>query len=180
MIQFRRSENVLTERFIRLFNAHDIQSNQIPRLITQIKYGDLNNPQTLLTALSPAVIDATAQLFGILPEWLEGLDDKLYQVAWARSTPKAVHNRLTRVIAAKAKDDNPVCLEQFMDGQRANSARGAGMSAPALRASAPNRPEKATNQRQNNQWFCKNAHWVSWRVLLISDPRFGGGCVDLP
>jgi IS5 family transposase len=40
-----------------------------------------------------------------------------------------------------------VCLEQFKDGQKANSSRGAGMSALAIWAGAHHRPERAGKRR---------------------------------
>jgi hypothetical protein len=57
---------------------------------------------------------------------------------------------------------------------------GSGMSAPALRANARPRPERASNQSKYAQEFGANALHISWGELLILNSRFGGGCADLP
>ena len=84
----KESINRMAERFQHVFEAHNIDASQIPRLIPQIKYEDLESPKQLLAALTPKVIDATAQLFGVRPEWLEGQDDRVYNLLWARKYPK--------------------------------------------------------------------------------------------
>lgn len=106
MLPQRKPTNVVSERFTRLFSAHDIQLNQIPRLIPQITYEDLGSPKALLAALSPAVIDATAELFGIRSEWLEGLDDTPYQFSSAGGSPKTVLSRLIDAISARGRDQS--------------------------------------------------------------------------
>jgi hypothetical protein len=50
------------------------------------------------------VIDTTAQIFGIRSEWLEGLDDLLYQVNWGE--PRTVLSHLTDAISARGKAQN--------------------------------------------------------------------------
>jgi hypothetical protein len=103
MFPLRKPANVISDRLTRLFAAHDIQSNQIPRLLASIQYKDLESPKTLLPAITPAVIDTAAHLFGIRGAWLEGLDDAIYDVHWARGTPERLLSRLAGAIAAKGQ-----------------------------------------------------------------------------
>jgi hypothetical protein len=54
------------------------------------------------------------------------------------------------------------------------------MSAPAMRANALPRPQRASNQSKYAQEFGGNALRVSSGELLILNSRFGGGCAELP
>jgi hypothetical protein len=65
-------------RFIHLFETHGVQTSQIPRLIPQLKLSHLKTTESLLDALTPAIIDQAATLFGVRSEWLEGAEDEIY------------------------------------------------------------------------------------------------------
>lgn len=80
--------DLIVKRFQLVFEAHNINVSQIPRLIPQIKYQDLESAQQLLAALTPKIIDATAELFGVRAEWLEGQDNRVYNPLSARKYPK--------------------------------------------------------------------------------------------
>jgi hypothetical protein len=54
------------------------------------------------------------------------------------------------------------------------------MRAPAMRANARQRPEKALNRGQHAQNIGKNALQVSSCEFLTFNSRCGGGCADLP
>ena len=54
------------------------------------------------------------------------------------------------------------------------------MSAPAMRANACQRPEKAVNRGQYAHKIGKNALQVSSCEFLTFNSRCGGGCADLP
>src|SRR3569833_3260904 len=70
---------VVAHRFIKAFRDHNIKAAQIPRLVPQLKLDDLKSEESLLVALTPDLLDHTAQLFGIRIEWLEGVDDEIYE-----------------------------------------------------------------------------------------------------
>ena len=93
-------------RLTSVFASHNIEVNQIPRLLPSIQYKDLESPKTLLSAITPEVIDRAAQIFGIRREWLEGLDDMMYQVNWASGEPKSVLSHLANTIAVRGKAKN--------------------------------------------------------------------------
>ena len=90
----------LAERFLHLFDAHNVHRSQIPRLIQQIKPADLQSEARLLDALTVEVIDATAHLFGVRREWLDGLDDLMLYPIWEGNNPKGFLARLAAVVAA--------------------------------------------------------------------------------
>jgi hypothetical protein len=90
----------LAERFLHLFDAHNVHRSQIPRLIRQIRPADLQSEARLLEALTVDVIDATSQLFGVRREWLEGVDDLMFYPLWDRGNPMSVLHRLACVVAS--------------------------------------------------------------------------------
>lgn len=69
---------VVAQRFSQIFQDHGVEKSQIPRLMPQIKLGDLKSNEALLAALTPEILDQTARFFGIRSEWLEGVDDEIY------------------------------------------------------------------------------------------------------
>ena len=48
MFSLRKRPNVIADRFTGVFAAHNIEANQIPRLLPSIQYKDLQSPKTLL------------------------------------------------------------------------------------------------------------------------------------
>lgn len=71
--------NIVARRFLQVFNDHGVQTTQIPRLLQAIKLDDLKSEDALVAMLTHDVLDQTARLFGIRVEWLEGVDDKIYE-----------------------------------------------------------------------------------------------------
>ena len=74
-----KAVNIVAQRFLQAFNDHGVQPSQIPRLMPQIRLDDLKSEEALLAVLTPAILDQTAKFFGIRSEWLEGVDDKIYE-----------------------------------------------------------------------------------------------------
>lgn len=87
----------LVGRFLQVFESHGVDLSQVPRLIPQIKYEDLLSECRLIAALTPAAIDATAALFGVRRQWLEGLDDLMLQPFSSQRDPMGVLTRLAAV-----------------------------------------------------------------------------------
>jgi len=73
-----------------------------------------------------------------------------------------------------------VCLEQLVDGQKANYSGSARMSAPARRANALQRPVKAANGGPYGRKIAGKALLVSLCGFLTVDSRCGEGCADFP
>lgn len=74
-------------RFLQAFQDHGVEASQIPRLLPQLKLDDLQSPAKLLAALTPEILDTTAQLFGIRSQWLEGVEDEIYDGLWTYKQP---------------------------------------------------------------------------------------------
>lgn len=74
----RKHEPLIGRRLIAVAVAHGLQPQEIPRLFPAIGYGDVGDPHQLVNAITPAVIDSAAALFGVRREFLEGLDDMAY------------------------------------------------------------------------------------------------------
>lgn len=74
------SVNLIPQRFVQAFEDHGVSSSHIPRLLPQIKLNDLKSEDTLLQVLNYETLDQTAQLFGIRRQWLEGVDNQVYEL----------------------------------------------------------------------------------------------------
>jgi hypothetical protein len=56
--------------------------------LPQIKLDDLDSEKALLGVLTPEVLDQTARLFAIRSQWLEGIDDKIYEYLYCYKEPQ--------------------------------------------------------------------------------------------
>jgi hypothetical protein len=56
----------------------------------------LTSPAALLAALTPEILDRTAQLFGIRRAWLEGVDDRLYELNSCYKWPSVLLDDLVK------------------------------------------------------------------------------------
>lgn len=72
--------SIIAKRFVQVFEDHGIAASQIPRLLPQIKLGDLKSEESLLQVLNHEILDQIAQLFGVRSQWLEGIDDRIYEI----------------------------------------------------------------------------------------------------
>ncbi|MGZ0019160.1 hypothetical protein [Nitrosomonas sp. wSCUT-2] len=72
--------NLIPQRFLQIFKDHGVSSSRIPRLLPQIKLSDLKSEDALLQVLNHEVFEQIAQLFGIRRQWLEGVDDQIYEL----------------------------------------------------------------------------------------------------
>lgn len=97
--------SIVAQRFIQAFNDHGVQSAQIPRLMPQIKLNDLQSESSLLTALTPELLDHTAKYFGISIKWLEGASDKIYEYQSCYKQPEIFLNLFAAIQDRKWVDD---------------------------------------------------------------------------
>ncbi len=94
-------EATLADRFIRLFEKHSIQRNQIPRYFGHgITLEDVNNSDKLIAKLNHEILQSACDLFAVRLEWLEGADDKLYEVHHFYKQPAAYRDFLSQLVAA--------------------------------------------------------------------------------
>ena len=86
--------NFIPQRFILAFKDHGIVASQIPRLLPQIQLSDLKSENTLLQVLNYEILEQTAQLLGIRRQWLEGVNDQIYELHSCYKEPAVFFNDL--------------------------------------------------------------------------------------
>jgi hypothetical protein len=91
------SVSVTAQRFIQAFQNHGIEPAQIPRLLPDISLAAFKSDESLLDALTPEILDQTARLFGIRIEWLEGVDEHIYEFLGCGSDPKILLDHLASI-----------------------------------------------------------------------------------
>jgi hypothetical protein len=93
--------NIVAQRFLQAFHDHGVQTTQIPRLFPAIKLDDLKSEDALLATLTHDVLDQIARLFGIRVEWLEGVDDEIYECLACYKRPAVLLEHLAAVVGGK-------------------------------------------------------------------------------
>jgi len=70
----------IPNRFIRLFEKHGVHRNQIPRFFGHgLSLADVANSDVLLAKLTPEILQAVSELFAVRMEWIECVDNQIYQ-----------------------------------------------------------------------------------------------------
>jgi hypothetical protein len=69
----------VTSRFVRLFEAHGVHRNQIPRFFGHgINLSDLHSDDSLLLKLDETVLEDACDRFAVRRTWLDGADPQVY------------------------------------------------------------------------------------------------------
>jgi hypothetical protein len=105
------SVNIVAQRFIQIFQEHGVIAAQIPRLMPQIKLGDLQSEASLLAALTPDILKQTAELLGVSLKWLEGASDKIYEDQSCYKRPELFFELLAGIRNRKSGDDIGIPLQ---------------------------------------------------------------------
>lgn len=92
---------IVAKRFIKAFEDHGIEPNQIPRLLPNVPFSALLFESALLEFITPEVLDQVAQLFGIRAEWLEGVDDRIYEYQAYYKEPEILLKHLAAIVVVK-------------------------------------------------------------------------------
>ena len=90
--------NIVAQRFLQVFHDHGVQTTQIPRLLPQVKLDDLKSEDDLLAILTHDVLDQIARMFGIRIEWLEGVDDEIYEYLACYKRPEIILEHLAQIV----------------------------------------------------------------------------------
>jgi hypothetical protein len=98
------SVGIVPLRFFQVFLDHGVEASQIPRLLPQLKLDDLQSPEKLLAALTSELLDQTAQLFGVRLQWLEGVDEKIYEYRYCYKHPERLLEHLASLSAFSEED----------------------------------------------------------------------------
>ena len=73
------SRQSVARRFVRLFAAHGIHRNQIPRVMgLNATFADVQTDESLLKILTDELLEKAARLFAVRREWLEGASEQIY------------------------------------------------------------------------------------------------------
>jgi hypothetical protein len=85
---------IVAKRFLGVFAEHGVAATQIPRFFLALTLDQLDSPEALLPAITPGLIEATAKLFGVRREWLEGVGDVIYDRDWCHKRPHRLFRAL--------------------------------------------------------------------------------------
>jgi hypothetical protein len=76
---FEKPASTVTSRFVRLFEEHGVNRNQIPSFFGHgLTVAIVANDETLLSVLTEEILNAACELFAIRREWLDGVDAQIY------------------------------------------------------------------------------------------------------
>ena len=101
--------NIVCQRFLEVFRLHGVATSQIPRLLPWLKLADLQSDDSLLAVLEPRRIDQIAKIFGIRVQWLEGVDDEVYDDLTSNKEPRVILEHINTVLAnGTSKWDQPI------------------------------------------------------------------------
>jgi hypothetical protein len=90
----------LASRFISLFEKHGVHRNQIPRFFGHgLTLVDVASNKKLLSKLTHEILQSACELFAIRLEWLEGVDEKIYETHDFYKRPEDYAEFLTQLIA---------------------------------------------------------------------------------
>lgn len=71
----------VVKRFVKVFETHGIQQNQIPFFVDKkfdLKLKDFKDEESILEVLNEELINWTCNKFGIQKEWIEGTTNRIY------------------------------------------------------------------------------------------------------
>lgn len=75
-----RERDTIYFRFLRVFEVHGIQRNQIPQIFPDLLcVADVQSESTLMPKLSEKVLSETCRLFNIRRNWLDCVDDYMFE-----------------------------------------------------------------------------------------------------
>lgn len=92
-------DNSVACRFIRLFEKHGVNRNQIPRFFGHgLSLADVDNDNILLSKLTPEILQSACELFAVRLDWLEGIDKQIYETHDFYKRPEAYTEFLAGLI----------------------------------------------------------------------------------
>lgn len=88
---------IVAQRIIEVFNEHGVETTQIPRFFPDLNLENLATTEKLIAAATPEIIDKIAQLFGIRNQWIEGVDDQIYDYLGTYKAPESLLQHLVQL-----------------------------------------------------------------------------------
>lgn len=96
-------QETVADRFITLFEKHEIHRNQIPRFFGhKLTLDDVTNIHKLSQKLSHELLKEAANLFNVRIEWLEGADDEIYELNYTYKRPEDFKSFLKKLTKAES------------------------------------------------------------------------------
>jgi hypothetical protein len=87
----------VARRFLKLFNDHGVAETQIQQFLPQIALDKLHTQEALVGALTNDLLNQAAELFKIRREWLDGVDDRIYEYRSCYKDPQRFFEELASV-----------------------------------------------------------------------------------
>ncbi len=92
----------LVTRFVTLFEAHGVFRNQIPEFIGyELSIADMHNDESLISKLSPELLNSAAELFQINPEWLSHGQGEIFPLHHFYKHPRAFGNFIDELLSGE-------------------------------------------------------------------------------
>ncbi|MBS0368068.1 MAG: hypothetical protein JSS57_02590 [Proteobacteria bacterium] len=102
----KQAPESVTGRFFRLFQAHGVHRNQIPRFFGHgLTLKDVQSEAELLPKLDETALQAACDLFAVRREWLDGAEEKAYDGHDFYKRPEQVEGFLQALIEASPDSD---------------------------------------------------------------------------
>lgn len=86
LFKIRSPASRVSERFLALFQAHGVAPTQIQRFLPQVTLEHFASDR-LAAVLTNETLNQAAALFGIRREWLEGIDQQIYEPFFCYKAP---------------------------------------------------------------------------------------------
>lgn len=97
------SPEAVAQRFISLFEHHGVQRSQIPAFFGRdLQLKDFKNTDTLIDKLSDPVLHDACELFGVRREWLDGVDEDIYELHDFYKHPEGYRTYLNDLLTENA------------------------------------------------------------------------------
>lgn len=90
--------STLAARFVQVFAEHGVLATSIPLVIPGLRYSDFLDEKSLLTVLTPEILERAASLFGVRMAWLTGVDDVVYETDYSYKSPTRLLARLDGIV----------------------------------------------------------------------------------
>lgn len=132
--QINRQKETVASRFVKLFEAHGVHRNQIPRFFGHgLTAANVENDARLLECLDEVKLNAASELFAVRREWLDGVTPTIYDTKSFYKDPesflsfieqlKAQSSQISgRLLIAHPKSktrleryDSLLVIEEFLD-----------------------------------------------------------------
>ncbi len=88
---------ITARRFLALFNDHGVAETQIQQFLPPITLDKLHRPEALMKTLTDDILSRAADLFKVRREWLDGVDDRIYDCWFCYKAPQRFLEELALV-----------------------------------------------------------------------------------